>query len=305
MKPGFTVEQLRSFLAVADAASVSRAAESLHLTQGAVTQQVHNFEKALAVRLFERDGRGIRLTDAGRSLATSCRAALRALELVTDSAQALNSLETGSLHLGASPTCATYYLPPLLSDFTRQFPDVALNVTVETSAEINEKVRAGVLDCALIEGAPDSELTSVVLAWDELVLVAHSGHPLARLTRVTPADLANHRYLGRGPTWAAENTVRDMIGYAYDQSQVLNLGHPEYVLAAALAGLGYAALPLLAAKDDLKAGLLKRLPIASSKRAISATRRASVGGPSVEEFWRAIVARTKASGDVAAPHRPR
>ena len=266
MKLGFTMEQVRSFLAVADTQSVTRAAETLHLTQGAVTQQIHNFEKALEMRLLERDGRGLRLNEAGRSLATSCRAALRAFELVGESARALKSLQVGSLHLGASPTCATYYLPPLLADFTNRFQDITLNVTVEPSAEINEKVRAGVLDCALIEGLTDPELMSVVLYWDELVLVAHPGHPLAQLPRTSPAE-------------------RDMIGYAYDQSPVLNLGHPEYVRAAALAGLGYAALPLLAVTADLEVGLLKRLPVASMKRAISATRRSSAGGPTLEEFW--------------------
>ncbi len=285
MKLGFTMEQVRSFLAVADTQSVTRAAETLHLTQGAVTQQIHNFEKALEMRLLERDGRGLRLNEAGRSLATSCRAALRAFELVGESARALKSLQVGSLHLGASPTCATYYLPPLLADFTNRFQDITLNVTVEPSAEINEKVRAGVLDCALIEGLTDPELMSVVLYWDELVLVAHPGHPLAQLPRTSPAELAHYRYLGRGPSWAAEGTARDMIGYAYDQSPVLNLGHPEYVRAAALAGLGYAALPLLAVTADLEVGLLKRLPVASMKRAISATRRSSAGGPTLEEFW--------------------
>ena len=285
MKPGFTMEQVRSFLAVGDAQSVTRAAETLHLTQGAVTQQIHNFEKALAMRLLERDGRGLRLNEAGRTLATSCRAALRAFELVGESARALKSLQVGSLHLGASPTCATYYLPPLLAGFTSRFQDISLNVTVEPSSDINEKVRAGVLDCALIEGLTDPELMSVVLDWDELVLVAHPGHPLAQLPRTSPAELAHYRYLGRGPAWAAEGTVRDMIGYAYDQSPVLNLGHPEYVRAAALAGLGYAALPLLAVKADLDAGLLKRLPIASMRRAISATRRTAAGGPTLEEFW--------------------
>ena len=107
-KPSFTVEQVRSFLAVAEHEHVSRAAASLHLTQGAVTQQVHNFERAVGIRLFERDGRGVRLTDAGRGLAISSRAALRAFEVVEDSARALKMLEAGSLHLGASPTCATH-----------------------------------------------------------------------------------------------------------------------------------------------------------------------------------------------------
>ena len=288
-KPSFTVEQVRSFLAVAEHEHVSRAAASLHLTQGAVTQQVHNFERAIGVRLLERDGRGVRLTDAGRGLAITCRAALRAFEVVEDSARALKMLEAGSLHLGASPTCATHYLPSRLADFTRQFPNVTLNVLVEPSREISNQVKAGALDCALIEGEPLPDLVNVVLAHDALVLVVHRDHPLAALKRVSPAQLSKYRYLGRGREWSAESTVRTMIGDAYEQSEVLNLGHPEYVRAAALAGLGYAALPLLAVRQDIDAGLLMRLPIPAIERPIRAIRRSVQGGPTLEEFWRHLV----------------
>ena len=288
-KPSFTVEQVRSFLAVAEHEHVSRAAASLHLTQGAVTQQVHNFERAIGVRLLERDGRGVRLTDAGRGVAITCRAALRAFEVVEDSARALKMLEAGSLHLGASPTCATHYLPPRLADFTRQFPNVTLNVLVEPSREISNQVKAGALDCALIEGEPLHDLVNVVLAHDALVLVVHRDHPLAALKRVSPAQLSKYRYLGRGREWSAESTVRTMIGDAYEQSEVLNLGHPEYVRAAALAGLGYAALPLLAVRQDIDAGLLMRLPIPAIERPIRAIRRSVQGGPTLEEFWRHLV----------------
>ncbi len=295
-KPGFTIEQIRSFLAVAENEHVSRAAASLHLTQGAVTQQVHNFERALGLRLLERDGRGIRLTDAGREMAATCQAALRSIEVVEDAGRALKMLEAGSLHIGASPTCASHYLPTRLARFAHHFPRVSLNVTIETTSEVVERVRSGALDCALVEGQPTHDLVSVVLAHDELVLVVHSEHPLAQLGRVGSSDLAKHRYLGRGPAWAAEKNVREVLGDAYDQSEVMNLGHPEYVRAAALAGLGYAALPLLAVRADIEAGVLKRIPGLSSERAIRAIRRDAPGGPTLEQFWRFLIA------DLAAVH---
>jgi DNA-binding transcriptional LysR family regulator len=288
-KPAFTIEQVRSFLAVADHVHVSRAAVSLNLTQGAVTQQIHNFERALGLRLLERDGRGIRLTDAGRSLATSCRAALRSFQGVEEAARDLQALAAGSLHVGASPTCATFYLPRKLAAFERRYSKVAMSVTVEPSAEVNKLVLAGALDCALIEGRPLPELVSVVVAHDELVLVVHPGHPLARHRRVTSVQLSGHRYLGRGRMWSAESNVREMIGDAYDRSEIMNLGHPEYVRAAALAGLGYAALPLQAVEADLKSGRLKRLPMAPTVREIFAIRRAAQGGPTLEQFWTYLV----------------
>jgi DNA-binding transcriptional LysR family regulator len=81
-----------------------------------------------------------------------------------------------------------------------------------------------------------------------------------------------------------------MIGEAYDRSEALNLGHPEYVRAAVLAGLGYAALPRLAVAADLKSGALKRLPGLSSRRSIRAIRRHAQGGPALEHFWTLLTA---------------
>jgi DNA-binding transcriptional LysR family regulator len=77
-----------------------------------------------------------------------------------------------------------------------------------------------------------------------------------------------------------------MVGASYDRLEFLNLGHPEYVRAAALVGLGWAALPLLAVEDDLASGVLKRLPGISGERLIRAIRRLTPGGPTLEEFWR-------------------
>jgi DNA-binding transcriptional LysR family regulator len=285
-KPQFTLEQLRSFVAVAESEHVTKAAESLFLTQGAVTQQLRHLEKGLGLQLLERAGRGVRLTDAGRALAIACKAVLRSVEIVEDTARSMKALESGSLDLGASPTCASYYLPSRLAAFSSRYPAVKLTVTVEPSAALSAQVLAGAIDCAVIEGEPPSGLMAVVLARDELVVVAHRDHPLSQLRRVTSTQLAKYRYLGRGPTWVADQTIRKMVGRAYDLSEVMNLGHPEYVRAAALAGLGYAALSLLAVEADLASGVLRRLPTPSVERAIRAIRRRSAGGPTLEEFWR-------------------
>jgi DNA-binding transcriptional LysR family regulator len=299
-KPQFTLEQVRTFVAVAETEHVSKAAASLFLTQGAVTQQLRHFEAALGLQLMERAGRGVRLTDAGKALAVACRGALRSVEIVEDTARSMKALESGSLDLGASPTCASYYLPSRLASFSLRYPAVKLTVTVEPSAAISAQVLAGAIDCAVIEGEPAAGLTAVVLAKDELVLVAHRDHPLSKLQRVTQAQLARYRYLGRGPAWAAEQNVRRMMGRAYDLSEVMNLGHPEYVRAAAVAGLGYAVLPVLAVEADLSSGVLKRLSVPSGVRSISAIRRPSRGGPTLEEFWRHL------TGDVhqASERRP-
>lgn len=284
-RPTFTLEQLRSFVAVSEHEHISNAAAALFLTQAAVTQQIHHLERALGLQLLEHYGRRIRLTGAGRELAVACRAALRAVEVLEDTAESMKNLQAGSLHLGASPTCASYYLPDRLAEFSGLHPGIKLDVSVEPTSDINRHVTAGTVDCGLIEGEPNPDLLSVVLAQDELILVARREHPLSSLAAVTPAQLAEYRYLRRGPTWSAEHRVREMLGEAYDRAEALNLGHPEYVRAAVIAGLGFAALPRLAVQSDIAAGVLKALPTPSIFRSISAMRRRARGGPVLEAFW--------------------
>lgn len=296
----FSLEQVRSFVAVAETEHVSRAAAALFLTQGAVTQQIRNFETAMGLQLLEHTGRRVRLTEAGRALAETCRAALRAVDVLEDTARSMKELRSGSLHVGASPTCASYYLPIRLAEFTRIYPGVKLTMAVEPTSDLNRQVVAGTVDCALVEGEPDRSLMSVVVAHDDLVFVVKSTHPLALLERIRPDDLAAHRYLRRGPTFSAEQLIRAVVGEAYDRTDALNLGHPEYVRAAMIAGLGFAALPRLAVAGDIARGAVKELPMPAISRPISAIRRRARGGPAQEAFWTLL-----ASGDESAPARKR
>ena len=303
-RPAFTLEQVRSFVAVAEQQQISRAAVSLFLTQAAVTQQVRHFERALGLELVERDGRGIRLTDAGRTVAEACRAVLRSADVLDDTVHAIKDLQAGSLHVGASPTCASHYAPPYLAELVRRHPGIKLDVVVEMTAALNRKVVDGTLDCALIEGSADPVLVGHEVAKDELVLVAHREHVLARQRRVTVDDLAHHRYLRRAPDWSGEIYVRQLLGAAYATIDVLDLGHAEYVRAAVAAGLGYALLPKRVVAADLASGVLGRLPFPPIVRAITAIRRPAAGAPALEEFWTLVtglppVSRTR--GFVAPP----
>ncbi len=289
-RPTFTLEQVRSFVAVAEQQQISKAAASLFLTQAAVTQQIRHFEKALGLNLVERDGRGVRLTDAGKTMAEACQALARSAEVLDDTAQALKNLQTGSLHFGASPTSASFYAPPYLAEMARRHPGIKLDITVEMTPSLNRKVVAGTLDCAMIEGASDPTLQAHEIDKDELVVVAHRHHPLARLRRVTVDELVRHRYVRRAPDWSGEVYVRQLLGAAYPRVDAIDLGHAEYVRAAVAAGLGYSLLPRRAIAADLASGLLSRLPFPSVTRSIVAIRRRTPGARALEAFWALITA---------------
>jgi LysR family transcriptional regulator, transcriptional activator of the cysJI operon len=286
----FTLEQLRTFLAVARHGTMSAASRSLYLTQGAVSQQVASLEAALGLRLLDRSGGRSRLTEAGRSIATSCEAAIRAVDGVAERARQLTSLEAGSLHIGASPTPAAHYLPRLLSIFTQLHPLVHIRVVTENNPAVAAKVAGGILDCAIVEAETGfKDLVEHRMVEDEVVVVAAPGHPLAGRRKIEIRDLAHHRYLGREPGAAFEVIAVDLLGGLYDSAPKMELGHLDAVRGATLAGLGYALLPRIAIARELAEGRLVELAVPPHRRWISLIRRPGSGAVALEEFWRLAV----------------
>lgn len=294
---GFSNEQVRTFVAVSRSANLSRAAESLALTQGAVTQQLRHFERALDVQLIERSGHAMKLTPAGIEVAAACAAATRELEGIAETARLQRSLGMGRLRIGASPTCANHYLPPLLAQFVKRWPKVDIQVVGESTPAIAEKIAAAELDCGLVEGpVTQGNLETRDLYRDLVVVVVSSRHPLSKTRRGSAAELKGHRFLARELGSATETLAREMLGQAYGVSPRLELTHLDAVRSAAIAGLGYAVLPRVAIERELERGQLVQLDIAPKKRWISAIRRRSTRVPVVEAFWTVLPASPSGAG---------
>lgn len=288
-KPPFTIEQIRTFVAVAEREHISRAAESLDLSQGAATQQVHLFERALGVNLLERIGRNVRLTDAGREVASACQVAMRALESIEEAARAARTGEIGSLHVGASLTTANHHVHAPLTRLLSRYPGLHVQVDVAVTVRICEQVQAGLLDCGVVEDpVPDLGLETVAMCEDQVVLVARPDNPLASRRPLSAAALEGARYLARSPDAAMEAVAREMLGDAYAAVRRLELGTLESVRAGAVAGLGFAAMPRVAVEADLLEGRLVELAYPSYRRWIRGVRRKGGGGPALEAFWREV-----------------
>jgi len=273
-------------VAVSKSANLSRAAQALDLTQGAVTQQMRHLERALGLQLIERSGHAMRLTPAGLEVAAACAAAARELEGIVETARLQRSLSIGRLRVGASPTCANHYLSPLLSEFIKRWPNVNIQVVGGTTPTIAEKVSNAELDCGLIEGpVMEGNIESLHIHEDVVIAVVSSRHPLGKASRRTVTELGAHRYLAREVGSATEALAHEMLGRAYGASPRLELSHLDSVRSAALAGLGYAILPRVTIETELERGLLVQLEIPARSRWITAIRRRSSKVPVVEAFW--------------------
>lgn len=283
-RAGFTLEQIRTFVAVAAREHIGETASAIGVSQAAVTQKVQLLERALGITLLERRGRGIRLTDAGAAAAGACLVVMKGIDALEQVALSARTDETGTLCVGASHAAASLYLPVALRAFTRTNPTVGVNVVVGNTASICEAVVRGVLDCGLVEGPMARQrLLAVPVAEDEVVLVVHGQHPLAKAQGAE--DLLPHPYVSGDSESSSEVAARTMLGSRYDRFARLEITAPDAVRAALLAGLGFGAVPLAAVRGELESGRLVQLPVAPYRRWVYAIRRGVSGSPAIEAFW--------------------
>ena len=176
-----TLEQLRIFLAVAERAHVTRAAEALRMTQSAVSAALRALEARHDVRLFDRVGRGIALTEAGRRFVPAARAVLHQAETAELILNDLSARPRGRLRIEASQTVATCFLPPILVRLRQANPDLTVALRLGNTTSVARAVAEGAADLGFVEGeVAQGNLLARVIARDELVLVMRRDHPAAR-----------------------------------------------------------------------------------------------------------------------------
>src|SRR5271165_1192056 len=144
------LHQLRYFCAIAETGSFSKAALKAHISQPSLSQQIRKLEDELGVKLFDRLGRSVRLTEFGLSFLPRARTVLHDLEAArTEVAEKISSV-SGSLSIGVIPTIAPYFLPRILPKFSREWPQAKLSVVEEITPQLLEKLRAGSIDIAIV-----------------------------------------------------------------------------------------------------------------------------------------------------------
>jgi DNA-binding transcriptional LysR family regulator len=265
-----TFEQLRVFVAVAERAHVTQAAAVLGMTQPSASAAIAALEAGLGTRLFDRVGRGIALTEAGRLLLPEARAVLARLAQAGQALDDLQGLRRGHLALAASQTISGYWLPARLHRFHLAWPAVSLALSIGNTEQVARAVLEGAAEIGFIEGEISEPLLArIPVADDRMVLVAPAGHELAEQAGagqavLTCADLASLRWVlresGSGTRQVLETMLRQ-TGLDPDSLDVaLELPSNEAVCAAVEAGAGVTAISRLVTGAALAAGRLVELP---------------------------------------------
>ncbi len=246
---------LSAFLAVAASGSFSRAAESLHLTQPAISKRIATLETQLEARLFDRIGRHVSLTEAGRALKPRAEAILLSL---SDTRRALNNLSSrveGQLLLATSHHIGLHRLPPALRTYTRRYPEVALDIRFLDSEVAHDKVLQGEVELAIITLAPRIEQPIIARRiWeDPLEIVVAPDHPLALCSTVTLAELATHPSVFPGAHTFTHGIVRQLFKAHGLQPKVsMSTNYMETIKMMVSIGLAWSILPRTMLDESVK-----------------------------------------------------
>ena len=262
-----TLAQLRTFQAVARNNSFSRAADELHLTQPAISAQISALESALKIRLFERIGKTIALTEPGRvALACADDIALRLAQMRRE-LDDLGELHAGRLQIGASMVVGVYLLPEALAHFKQTYPQVELTVKVEPGRQIVERILRNELDIAIVGEVSrfnDARIAFKPFIQDELIVIAPPDHPLTEAGCVTPLEMAALPFVLPASNSASGESIQEQLKAAdISLKSVIELGNTGAVKHAVEAGLGLSIVSRMAVLRELQEGRLCSLRIAN------------------------------------------
>lgn len=190
------LHQLRYFVSVVEVGSFTRAAKACYIAQPSLSLQIQKLEEELGQKLFERLGRGVRLTSAGQAFYAKAVSIVSAVAEARDSLQDPVRLEQGQIRIGAIPTIAPYLLPRLVRTFTRRFPEAQITVHEDFTEDLVNACVAGEVDLGLLALPVDDERVAVERLYSEELLVAMAArHRFVKKRQVTLEELTRERFV--------------------------------------------------------------------------------------------------------------
>jgi DNA-binding transcriptional LysR family regulator len=259
--------ELQIFLTAAEEESFSAAARRLHLTQSAVSQQVHSLEQLLQVELFHRDGPRISLTEDGRALMPMAREYVYLSTRIEEGMAARRGMVTGRLTIGCTSTPGKYALPWLVGSFCKDYPQVKISVEVIKRADLVQKLEQHVIDLGIMSGQIEHpDLIFDEFMQDDLVLIVPAQHPFAQEEVVSPDQLKGQTVILREEAAGTRITLLEgleQISMKLDDLEVapIELGTAESIISAVEAGCGISWVSKVAAQRALEVGKIRLIEV--------------------------------------------
>ena len=256
------VRHLRLVCAVAECGSLTRAGDSLHLTQSALSHQLRDIESRLGAALFLRVGKRLVLTPAGERLLASAREVLDRLRRTEHDIRQMGRDHAGVLRLTTECYTCYHWLPPLLTKYRRKFPRVEVRIDVDATRKPIETLLAGKVDVALMSTAVrDRRLVSTPIFEDEVIVIASTKHPFAKKTHIKVADMHGETLLVYPPKEESLVLNEVLLPAGAVPARIDEVQLTEAIVELVKAGLGVSVIARWAVEPIVKSGALVARPL--------------------------------------------
>ncbi len=267
------LSQLRYVCAIDDTGSFSRAAERCQVAQPSLSQQVLKLEEDLGTKLFDRLGRGVRLTEPGRAFLPHARAILEEVNRARASVAANAQDVSGSVSVGAIPTIAPYLVPPFMASFTKHHPEASVRIVEETTPVLIESLRNFAIDFALLAlPLRHKDLALFPVRTEALLAALPEKHPLAGQKSVSLAELRGESFVMLRDGHCFRDLSLSVCGSARVKPNIVfESGQFSSVLGMVAAGIGVTIVPKMAVDRSIacryvrirEAGAVRKIVLAS------------------------------------------
>ncbi|WP_316840196.1 LysR family transcriptional regulator [Pedobacter gandavensis] len=258
--------RLEVFYTVAKRLSFTKAAESLFITQPAVTKHIHELEQQYNNKLFVRKGNRIELTAAGELLLHHAEELFAIYRNIDFEMNALVDKKEGLLNLGASTTIAHYIAAPLLAGFRKKFPEIRLNLINGNTEQIEKALIDKEIDLGIVEGkSKNQEISYTEFIKDEIVLVCGKDHPLAKKDLLNPETLKDYAFLlreqGSGTREVISHALKSVGLKMSDLKLEIQLGSTESMKSYLMNSSCLAFISIHALTKELQNGSLSVIDV--------------------------------------------
>lgn len=258
------LRQLEIIRAIADTGSFTAAGEKLHVSQSAISRQILLLEEELGEPVFHRIGRRIRITPAGESLLQLSHRVFRDLQETVSTISDKRESLSGTMRLVGGMTVCLYYFPALLAEVRRVHPHLEMKVTVGSAERSIAMLRSGAGDLGMITLPVEAtDLVSVPVLEEELLLVTYPAHPLAKKKSITAADLDKQDFVLFETGSITRRLVESFFAReGVEPEIIMETENVEIIKAMVRNGLGISIIPSQAAAAEIRTGQLfcSRLP---------------------------------------------
>ncbi|AKA67581.1 LysR family transcriptional regulator [Clostridium scatologenes] len=260
-----TLRHFKIFVAVCDKMNMTKASDTLFMSQSAVSQAISELENHYGLRLFERLSKKLYITQAGEKLLSYARYIIKLNIELENEMKTLN--EKGSIRIGASVTVGAYVLPKLVSHFQRENTEVDIQVYEENTTKIEKMLLHDEIDLALVEGeTTNSDIINKPFMNDELVLICGSNHRFSKLSYIEPHELEKEKFIIREEGSGTRKTFEDkMIENQLTWKVIWVCNNTDTIKTAVAENLGVSVISRNSVMNELNSGILCEIPIKGIK----------------------------------------